>query len=507
MFANHTPAVARALQAAQRWARAQGAAEVHPEHLLYGLLEEEEGRAASLLARTGLDPAFVRRKLTDRPPVGAALPADMPLLFSPRTENALSRAHSIAVESADDRTLGSGQLLLALLQQDEPLRGQLESEGWSVAHLEVEVTGAPGPPLLLEEPLQLGETPEEFDTARILDANANRAREALRVIEDYCRFVLADAFLSGRLKQLRHDLREALADLPAGRLLEARDTVGDVGTGITTAAEQERDSLMAVVQANCKRLQEALRCLEEYGKLRGSELGHALETLRYQSYTLERAIVLGAGARQRLAEARLYVLLTGATCAASLDWTIAEAAAGGAQMVQLREKTLADRDLLDRARQVRRWTRQTGILFIMNDRPDLARLADADGVHLGQDELPVHQARRILGPEALVGVSTHNLEQVRRAVLDGASYIGVGPTFPSSTKNFAEFPGLEFARQAAAETSLPAFIIGGVTAANIDQVIAVGGRRVAVSHAVCAADEPRLAAAALRKALAQVRIQ
>src|SRR5205085_7136644 len=125
---------------------------------------------------------------------------------------------------------------------------------------------------------------------------------------------------------------------------------------------------------------------------------------------------LGADARERLADARLYVLLSAGGCRAALDWTIAEAADGGAQVFQLREKQLGDRELLERARDVRRWTRKAGVLFIVNDRPDVARLAEADGVHLGQDDLPVREARRVLGPVALVGVSTHTIEQVRHAV-------------------------------------------------------------------------------------------
>jgi thiamine-phosphate pyrophosphorylase len=137
----------------------------------------------------------------------------------------------------------------------------------------------------------------------------------------------------------------------------------------------------------------------------------------------------------------------------------------------------------------------------MNDRPDLARLADADGVHVGQDELSVQDARRIVGPRALVGVSTHSIEQARQAVLDGASYIGVGPTFPSQTKSFQEIPGLEFVRQVHAEIHLPAFVIGGVTRDRIDSVAAAGARRVAVSAAVCNAEDPREAAAALRERL------
>src|SRR5262249_43682065 len=149
---------------------------------------------------------------------------------------------------------------------------------------------------------------EEIDTARILDAGANRAREALRVIEDYCRFRLDDAFLSGELKRLRHELAEALAGLPAGLLLEARETQRDVGTALTAPGEQERHSLLGVMQANLKRLQEALRSLEEFGKLRGGDLGAVVEGFRYRSYTLERALVLGTAARQRLADARLQVL-------------------------------------------------------------------------------------------------------------------------------------------------------------------------------------------------------
>ena len=110
-------------------------------------------------------------------------------------------------------------------------------------------------------------------------------------------------------------------------------------------------------------------------------------------------------------------------------------------------------------------------------------------------------ARRIVGPDLVIGVSTHSADQVRRAVLDGADYLGVGPTFPSTTKAFEVFAGLEFVRTATAETGLPAFVLGGVNADNIGQVVAAGGRRVAVSAAVALAEDPRAAAAALRSAL------
>jgi len=139
-----------------------------------------------------------------------------------------------------------------------------------------------------------------------------------------------------------------------------------------------------------------------------------------------------------------------------------------------------------------------GALFIVNDRPDIARLAQADGVHLGQDELPVREARRIVGPGALIGVSTHNLAQCRQAVLDGADYLGVGPTFASDTKEFAELAGLEYVRQVAAETTLPAFAIGGINTDNVGQVVRAGLRRAAVGRAIGQAEHPRGVAAAIR---------
>ncbi|HEY7428067.1 MAG TPA: thiamine phosphate synthase [Gemmataceae bacterium] len=499
MLPELTPAVARALETAQLHAGALGLSETPPLYLLYALLAEEEGRASSLAVAAGLDAAAFRASLPrpDTPP--AAQPSSLPLL--PLTQSALLAARDLARELSGESTVASEALLLALLRSDETLAAELESFGLSVADLETSILSHRQPPAQLDEPLHLADVTERMDTARIFDACANRAREGLRVIEDYCRFVLDDAFLSRTLKEMRHDLTSALNELSATLLLEARETQRDVGVELTTAAELERDSLRDVARVNFKRLQEGLRSLEEFSKVHSPRLGQTLERLRYRVYTLERAVLLSAGARQTLAGAKLYVLLSGSQCAASLDWTIAEAAAGGARLVQLREKGLSDRALYERARQVRQWTRKAGVLFILNDRADIARLVEADGVHLGQDDLPIREARRILGPDALIGVSTHNLEQVRQAVLDGASYIGVGPTFPSGTKNFADLSGPEFVRQATAETTLPAFVLGGVNLDTIGAAVAAGARRVAVSAAVARAEDPRAVSAALLAAL------
>jgi thiamine-phosphate pyrophosphorylase len=496
-----TPAVVRALEAADQWARRQAKNEILPIHVLAGLVEEEEGQAAVMLARLGPAPASVRAAF------GSG--GDMVLKDAPRLPladlslQALSRARELASEAGPDQAIAGDQLLLGLLGADPEVFRFLAPLGLNPASVTAEIERRQAPLLQPAEPLNLSEPTERMDAARILDAAANRAREALRVVEDYCRLVLDDAFLTGELKKLRHDLTAAFSRLPSSLLLEAREAQQDVGTRLSTPTERERHSLREVALINAKRLQEALRSLEEIGKLFGPDMSQTVEQLRYKSYTLERAVLLGSDARQRLADAHLYVLLSGAACKAALDWTIREAAAGGATMFQLREKDLNDRELLARARQVRRWTREVGALFIMNDRPDIARLAEADGVHVGQDELSVREVRRIMGPGAVVGVSTHNLAQLRQAILDGASYVGVGPTFPSGTKQFAEFPGLDFVKQAMAETSLPAFVIGGVTSENVGTAVAAGARRVAVSQAICQAEDPRKVATALCQSLSR----
>jgi thiamine-phosphate pyrophosphorylase len=498
MLAEMSEAVLRALAFARSRAGRDAVDAVRPVDLLAGLLDEEEGRACGLLVAAGLELSPVRAMLSLPESDRLNVPVDV---FSSASQRILDEAKLLARSVSVERLLSSECLLLALLREEGQLRAQLVQHGLRLVEIEQAITAETGPPLHLDQPLALTEETDRIDAARVLDAAGNRAREALRVLEDYTRFCLDDAFLSRQLKEIRHDLRDALDMLPDDMLLQARETLRDVGVSISTDAERRRHGLRDIVQAACKRLEEALRSLEEFAKLLSADLGARLEQLRYRSYTIERALLIGATAREQLAKCAVQVLLTGSLCAAALDWTIAEAAAGGADMIQLREKKLSDRDLLERARNVRRWTRRTGVLFIVNDRPDIARLVEADGVHLGQDDMPVKEARRIVGPDMLIGVSTHNIEQVRQAVLDGASYLGVGPTFPSTTKDFPEFAGLEFVRQAAAETSLPQFVIGGVNADTLPAVVEAGARRIAVSAAVYQADDPRAVVAVLRSIL------
>ncbi|GIW80269.1 MAG: hypothetical protein KatS3mg105_2076 [Gemmatales bacterium] len=498
-----TPGVHRALDMARQWAARCRTEKVEPIHLFLGLIDDPEGRAATLLRRAGLDVESAKEALASSVEADCLAPAPPTCVdFNADCMRILQESRRINGPLAASGALTSDQVLLALLRHDGDLSAALNRHGLALDQLEQQVSPAEwSRPIELDEPLELADISEAMATARILDASGNRAREALRVIEDYCRFVLDDSFLCRELKNLRHDLVEALGDHLARNYLEARETQHDVGVHLTTPQESHRHSQLDVIRANFRRLQEALRSLEEYGKLLSATLGRAFESMRYRSYTIERAVTFGTTARALLEQAKLYVLVTRSQCTASLEWTIQEAAAGGANVFQLREKNLSDREWLALALEVRRWTRAVGALFIVNDRPDIARLVHADGVHLGQDDMPVKEARRILGPRGLIGVSAHNLEQLRQAVLDGASYVGIGPVFPSGTKKFSALAGLDYVERAARETSLPAFALGGINAGNVAEVVKAGATRIAVSEAICKATDPRRAAADLRNAI------
>jgi thiamine-phosphate pyrophosphorylase len=332
---------------------------------------------------------------------------------------------------------------------------------------------------------------------RTIDASLNRAGEGLRVVEDYVRLVLDDAHLSGLVKSLRHDLAEVAAAIPAADRHAARDTLRDVGTELSTRGEEERVSAWAVCAANLKRAQQSLRSLEEYGKLIDSALAGRFESLRYRLYTLEKAIDVTRLSRERLDDVRLCVLVDGRASTVEFGQLVKILVEAGVDMIQLRDKRLADRELLARARQLREAIRGSRTLAVVNDRPDVARLVGADGVHLGQEDLSVKDVRAIVGTEMLVGVSTHNIDQARAAVVDGANYLGAGPTFASRTKSFGSLAGLDYLRQVAAEITLPTLAIGGINIDNLSDVLATGISRVAVGAAVTEADNPAVAAGRL----------
>lgn len=328
-------------------------------------------------------------------------------------------------------------------------------------------------------------------TLRIIDANANRTLEGLRVVEDYLRFHRDDAHLSGLCKAIRHQVSETLANHFPNRAT-CRSTETDVGTSIETNSEYQRMDYATVIAANLGRVKEALRTLEEYSKLIAEPPARAFEAIRYQAYKLEKAVGHLEKSCAKLSEAKLYVLVDLRYESGDVfSDRIEQMCKAGVDVIQLRDKAATDRQLIEAGRELRRTLSQLDrkVLFIMNDRPDLARVVKADGVHVGQDEMPVADVRSIVGPSTIIGVSTHSLEQARAAVLDGADYIGVGPVFPSQTKDFDEFVGTELVASIAAEIALPSFAIGGISLERLQQVVDCGAERVAVSEAIWGAKD------------------
>ncbi len=339
---------------------------------------------------------------------------------------------------------------------------------------------------------------------RILDANFNRAREALRVMEEYARFALDDAGLAAPIKELRHALADAQRRFYSptddrGSGVECRDVGGDVGREIAVDTEYRRGDASEVAVAAAKRLSEALRVLEEFGKTINIDFARAVERLRYQGYDLERRLVLTTQARQRFARVRLYVLLTESLCRGDWFETARAAIDGGADCIQLREKDLSDRGLLERAKKLARLCRDHAVLSVVNDRPDIALAASADGVHLGQDDLPVAAARRILPPTMLVGVSTHTIDQVRAAAAVAPDYIAVGPMFDSPTKPQAHIAGPALLAAARKVTSIPVVAIGGITESNAGDVLRQTPCGLCVCQAVIAHADVPSATRRLRK--------
>lgn len=338
-------------------------------------------------------------------------------------------------------------------------------------------------------------------TARIIDANANRIREGFRVVEEFLRFDLNDADLIAKLKYLRHDLTQHLDQLNTTQLIRARDSEHDVGRHTQTPTEYTRTNTFDIAAASFKRIQEGLRVIEEYAKTTNRDTARAFEQLRYRTYELEQMLVIRLTANRRFANVQLYVIITESLC--RHDWveTAQQTLAGGADCLQLREKNLPDRELLDRARTLTRLCRDHNALSIINDRPDIAALADADGVHIGQDDLIVHEVRRIAGPSRLVGLSTHNVAQLHNAIDTSPDYIAVGPMFPSNTKPQDHVPGPTLITDAKNQTTLPIVPIGGINESNLDQLVNAGATRICVCSTIIAAKNPKQATINLKAAL------
>jgi thiamine-phosphate pyrophosphorylase len=264
-------------------------------------------------------------------------------------------------------------------------------------------------------------------------------------------------------------------------------------------------TLATVATAAAKRVGEALRVLAEYAKVADAAVATDLDQLRYRFYDWEKSLS-GAADRRRIARARVYLLLTEEHCRNG-DWRSAARAAidGGADCIQLREKELPDGQLLDRAGWLVETCHAAAVLSVINDRPDIARLADADGVHVGRDDLPAPAVREIVKVSQFVGTSTHAMDQLEQAIAEAPDYIALGPMFPTTTKPDYAVAGVEYARAGIArldELGIPHVAVGGVTLDNVSLLSEAGVRCVAVCSGVLSADDVAAATRQFKQRLA-----
>ncbi len=332
---------------------------------------------------------------------------------------------------------------------------------------------------------------------RVIDANVDRSLEGLRVLEDIARFILDDATLSAQLRDLRHRIARSVAPLDSS-LLASRRAESDVGAA-GGLPEASRADLAQLARANARRTEEALRVLEEFARLQ--ELPQPLDmapikAARFATYALEQRLT-GALDRRSRAErvAGLYVILDPTATRGRDEVEIAEMAlAGGARVIQYRDKLREKGLQLPVLTRLRALCDRHNALLIVNDHADLAVACGADGVHFGQKDLPVAAGRALLDPDQIIGISCATVDEARAADAGGADYIAVGAMFPTSSKSDTRPAGVSTLRQVRALTNRPLVAIGGISLENIGEVIAAGAGSVAVISAVLGAADPRKAA-------------
>lgn len=321
---------------------------------------------------------------------------------------------------------------------------------------------------------------------RIIDSNRNRCAEGLRVLEDIARMILNNATLSSKLKEIRHGIIENLSAINIS-LISQRDTDRDVGSVLEPITQY--NELSSIIQANAKRVEEGLRVIEEITKLPdfSQVLGsNVFKQYRFDVYKLEQDLISEI---QRINKTNLikgvYAILdTGILKSKDIINTAQQIINGGASIIQLRDKSTATRELIAIAADLQHLCHHNNVLFIINDFLDIALASNADGLHLGQSDIPINIARKELPIDRIIGCSVQTMEQARKAVEEGADYIAAGSIFPTNTKEDIIVIGLDLLKQLKSEFDIPLVAIGGIKLDNAEQVINSGADALAVITAI-----------------------
>jgi thiamine-phosphate pyrophosphorylase len=335
-------------------------------------------------------------------------------------------------------------------------------------------------------------------TLRIIDANLNRIGEGIRLLEDIARLLLNDAALTQQLKTMRHELVKGNWSFNK-QLLQARNSEADIGINIEAPEQEKQRELPLMVVANSRRVQESLRTVEELAKIPDitPKLNpEKFKQARFNLYSIERNLLSKLLRQDKIKHIPgLYAIIdTQALKGHSHIEVASQIIHGGARTIQLRDKLLSKKKLLSIAKQLKELCAEHNVLFIVNDYLDIALAADADGLHLGQNDLPIKAARKLLPIDKILGCSTTTAEQAVTAEADGADYIAVGSIYPTTSKEAAKVIGLDGLRQIRQAIALPLVAIGGITKDNAAEVIAAGASSVAVISAILQAESPEEAA-------------
>ena len=326
---------------------------------------------------------------------------------------------------------------------------------------------------------------------RIVDASLNRIGEGLRLLEDSARLMLNDATLTQQLKNMRHELVRSDWSIQQ-QLLQARDSEGDVGIDMEVPGEEKQREIPVTIVANARRVQESLRVMEEMAKAPGLGLdSEKFKQARFALYAIEKALLSRVLRQDKIKRLfGLYVIIDATALRGRSHIEVAgQAIRGGAKVIQLRDKVHSKKELLTIAQELRNLCAEQDVLFIMNDCLDVALAVDADGLHVGQDDLPVKVARRLLPIDRILGCSARTVDKAAIAQSEGADYIAVGAMYPTSSKETAEVVGPERLKQIRQAVTLSLVAIGGINASNVSEVLAAGADSVAVISAVLGAED------------------
>ncbi|SHK19717.1 thiamine phosphate synthase [Paramaledivibacter caminithermalis] len=311
---------------------------------------------------------------------------------------------------------------------------------------------------------------------RLIDANINRVSEGLRILEDIARFVLENKALSKDIREMRHIVRKSFTN---HSLLIFRDSQNDIGLNISQNSRLDaKKAVSDLISANFKRVQEGLRSIEEALKILGYfNESKIYEALRFKSYDLEKKFSI----RKTLPDTDIYGILGEEFSAGKSNIEITkEMIKANIKIIQYREKNKSKCDKLKDCQAIRKITSVNDVIFIVNDDIDIALAVKADGIHIGQKDMPIEIVKNIAS-DMIIGLSTHNQKQALEAVEKGADYIGVGPIFNTSTKkNLEKCDGLSFLKWVSENISIPFVAIGGIKESNIATVKKHGGKYFAM---------------------------